>query len=94
MVQGGGDVRRTKARDSTSHRGMAGSRSPLRLAITRPAVGVKPMVVSTDRGRSPSQATAQADAPVPRWATTIRNPGAAIAAARRAAHSCARPWNP
>ena len=47
-----------------------GSRSPLRVAITSPSSGVKPMVVSTDR----PPATAVTDAPPPRWQTITRSP--------------------
>ena len=46
-----------------------GSTSPERVAITSPASGVNPIVVSTDLPSS----TAASDAPAPRWHVTSRN---------------------
>ena len=42
---------------------MAGSRSPLRLPITRPSSGVKPIEVSTER----PPRIAATEQPLPRW---------------------------
>lgn len=55
---------------SCSHSTSPGSTDPDLVAITRPSSGVKPIVVSTDR---PS-ATAQSEAPAPKWHTTTRSP--------------------
>ena len=55
------------------------------MAITRPSIGVKPIVVSTQR---PSR-TAASEAPAPRWHDTTRE-----AAARREAWAWERPWKP
>ena len=49
---------------------MLGSTAPLRVAITRPSSGVKPIDVST---QTPSR-TADAEQPAPRWQTITRNP--------------------
>ncbi len=72
---------------------MSGSMEPERVAITSPSSGLKPMLVSMDR----PWRTAVAEAPPPRWHTTSRpgpRAGASSAAARSAAHSTDRPWNP
>ena len=50
---------------------MAGSRSPLRVPITSPSSGVKPIEVSTDR----PPRTAATEQPLPRWQVIIRRPG-------------------
>ena len=55
----------------------SGSSEPLRVAITRPSRGPKPIVVSADR----PPRTAVADAPPPRWHTTRRSSSAAGPAA-------------
>ncbi len=44
-----------------------GSTVPLRVAITSPSSGVKPIVVSTET----PPATAHSDAPAPRWQVTV-----------------------
>ena len=44
-----------------------GRRCPAVMAMTRPSIGVKPIVVSTDR----PPATAASEAPAPRWHVTI-----------------------
>ena len=48
-----------------------GSTLPLRVAMTRPSSGVKPMVVSTLR----PPCTAASEAPAPRWQVTSRSRG-------------------
>ena len=66
---------------------------PDRVAITRPSSGVKPIVVSTDR----PPAMAASDAPAPRWQVTMRSSSTGrptMAAARRDAYACDRPWKP
>ena len=52
----------------TSQSSRPGSTLPGRDAITRPSIGVKPIVVSTDR----PPATAASEAPAPRWHVTTR----------------------
>jgi hypothetical protein len=52
----------------SSHSTSPGSTLPARVAMTRPSIGVKPIVVSTQR---PSR-TAASDAPAPRWQLTTR----------------------
>src|SRR5450759_3629235 len=70
-----------------------GSRSPERVLIGTPAVGVKLMLVSTDL---PSRTAARL-APLPRWARMTR-PCAASDPARRVSSSSRNaydnPWNP
>ena len=73
---------------SSSHVIRPGSTDPLRVAMTSPSSGVKPMVVSTLRPSS----TAASDAPAPRWQVTTRWLPGAISAARPAAHAWERPW--
>ena len=73
---------------------MAGSRSPLRVPITRPSSGVKPIEVSTER----PPRIAAAEQPLPRWQVTRRSAGSSTrpssSAARRDTNRCDVPWNP
>ena len=70
-----------------------GSTSPGLVAITRPATGVNPIVVSTDR----PPATAASEAPAPMCAVTRRVDASGRprrSAARLLAHAWLNPWNP
>ena len=69
-----------------------GSRSPVRVPIIKPPVGVKPIVVSTP---TPSR-TAAMLAPLPRWAMTTRPRRHRRSSARSSStmYSYDRPWNP
>ena len=73
---------------------IAGSRSPLRLPITRPSSGVKPIEVSTVR----PPRMAAIEQPLPRWQVTTRSSGSPvrprISAERWDTKRCEVPWNP
>lgn len=61
------------------------------LALTRPSSGVNPIDVSTQTPLS----TADADAPLPKWAMTSRRSWrGSISAARAAQYAWLSPWNP
>src|ERR1039457_2470789 len=66
------------------------SRSPWRVAFSRPDCGENPMVVSTDRPPS----IAHIDELPPRWQLTSFTRRPNIAATRSPMYRCEAPWNP
>ncbi len=77
---------------SISHGSIPGSTLPLRVAITSPSSGVKPIVVSQERPPS----IAHSDAPAPKWQLTILAPAAPATSSgtRAATHEWESPWKP
>ena len=76
-----------------AHSNAPGSTSPDRVAITTPATGVKPIVVSIDL----PPATAANEAPAPMCAVTRRvddNGTPSSSLARVLAHAWLNPWKP